>query len=84
MPAEALKSMRSGLLATHLTTLQSASSICSGLALDEILGTGSEHTFHFPEQLRAVTLPQMNAYIRRLLSPDAVRTILTVEGKKSE
>ena len=84
MPAEALESMRSGLLATHLTTLQSAASICSDLALDEILGTGAEHTFHFPEQLRAVTLPQMNAYIRRLLSPDAVRTILTVEGKKSE
>ena len=78
MPADALERSRATALAARLLSLQSGSKRCGGMALNTLLGLGADYDDTAPERLKAVTGEQMNAFLRRLLSPAATRTWIRV------
>lgn len=78
MPQEALESARATVLTSRLLASQSAAKLCSTMALDTLLGLPPDYADSLPERLRNITTEHMQAFIARLLGPDAVRTEVIV------
>lgn len=74
MPPEALESARATVLTSRLLASQSAGKLCSAMAVDTLLGLPPDYADTLPERLRGITAEQMQAFIARLLSPQATRT----------
>lgn len=82
MPAEALERARATALAGRLLSLQSCGKRCAGMAVNTLLGLGPDYDDAVPAMLRAVSPEAMQRYMARVLSPAAVRTWMTVSGRK--
>ncbi len=74
MPAEALERARATVLSARLLARQSCRKLCSGMAVDTLLGLGPDYADHLPEQLAAVTPEAMHQFIARLLAPSQAHT----------
>ncbi len=74
MPAEALERARATVLAARLLARQSCRKLCTGMAVDTLLGLGADYADHLPEQLASITADEMQEFISRILSPEQVRT----------
>ncbi len=80
MPAEALESARATALSARLLALQSSRKLSAFMAVDCLLGLGPDYSDTVPERLRRITLAEINAFITRLLAPDAARSCICVGG----
>ena len=78
MSPEALERARATALSARLLASQSISKICSNDAIDTLLGLGADYMERTVEALSRVQHEQMQSFIRRILSPDAVRTCVTL------
>ena len=78
MPADALERARSTALTARVLALQSCGKRCSGMAVNTLLGLGSDYDDRVPDLLRAVTPESMNQFIASVLSPTATRTWISV------
>lgn len=77
MPEEALERTRATMLTQRLLNTQSGSKICAAVAVDSVLGLPADYADKLSERLAAITLPQMQQFIRRALS-HPTRTWVTV------
>ena len=79
MPPAALERARATALSARLLSAQSIGKTCSATAVDALLGLGADYAERMTKALSEVTHEQMQAFIcRRLLSPAAVRTCITL------
>lgn len=78
MPKEALERARSTVLAARLLSRQSCRKLCSGMAVDTLLGLGCDYTDQLPAQLAAITPQAMQQFIAKLLAPTATLTWCSV------
>lgn len=78
IPPAALESARATALASRMLASQSIGKICSGTAVDTLLGLGADCAERTIERLLQVQHEQMQSFIRRLLARDAVRTYITL------
>ena len=79
MPPEALERARATALSARRLASQSLSKVCSSTAVNTLLGLGCDHAERTLQALAAVSHEQMQKLIRRLLSPEAVHTCLSLE-----
>ena len=82
MPEEALRRACATVKTSCLMAQQSCGTLCSRMALNTLLGLGAEYADTLPSRLESVTVEQMHRYIRRLLSPAATHTWITVNEKR--
>lgn len=78
MPPEALERAKATSLSAKLIATQSIWRMCSEAAINTLLGLGADYTEQSIKSLSAVQPEQMQAFIRRILSRDAVRTYVTL------
>lgn len=77
MPAEALAYARATVLTSNRIASQSYGKLCLRMATDTLLGLSPDEGDRLEERLMAVTLEQMNDYIRQTLS-SPLRTLYEV------
>lgn len=78
MPEAALERARATLLSSRLLARQSYRKLCSGMAVDTLLGLGPNYADQLPEQLARITPGVMQQFLARLLSPTQPRTWCSV------
>lgn len=78
MPPEALERARATAVAARLLMAQSIGKVGASSAVDELLGPGADAAERMLRELEHVQPAQMDAFIRRILAPDAVRTWITL------
>lgn len=78
MPNEALERARATVLSARLLARQSCRKLCSGMAVDTLLGLGCDYADQLPDQLAAITPQTMQQFIAKLLAPTATRTWCSV------
>lgn len=78
MPPAALERARATALSSRMLASQSIGKLCSGTAVHVLLGLGADYAERTIKQLSQVQHEQMQRFIRRLLSRDAVHTYITL------
>ena len=78
MPADALERARATVLSARLLARQSCRKLCSGMAVDTLLGLGPDYADRLPDRLAAITPQAMQHFIAALLSPSRPHTWCTV------
>ena len=78
MSPEAMERARATFLSARMLAAQSVNKTCSSMAVDALLGLGVDCTERMMERVKCVEHEQMQAFIRRLLAPEAVRTYVTL------
>ena len=76
---EALERARATAVAARLIMAQSVSKVCSASAVDELLGLGADYSERTADALAHISIEQMQSFIRRILSPSATHTWLTMQ-----
>lgn len=79
MSPEALERARATAVAARLLAAQSTGKECSAAAVDTLLGLGADYPERSLEAIKCASHEQMQAFIRRLLSPTAVRTWVSMQ-----
>lgn len=82
MPADALERSRATVLSARLLARQSCRKLCTGMAVDTLLGLGPNYADTLPDQLAAITPQAMQQFIAALLSPSRPHTWCTVSPKR--
>ena len=74
MPEDALNRARATVLSARLLARQSCRKLCSGMAVDTLLGLGWDYADQLPPQLDAITPQAMQQFIAALLAPTQPHT----------
>ena len=78
MPEDALERARATVLSARLLAQQSCRKLCSGMAVNTLLGLGCQYDDELPTQLAGITPQAMQQFIAKLLAPTATRTWCSV------
>ncbi len=80
MPEETLERVRAGALSAQAMAMQSPGRLCSAIAVDAVLGLPVDSVDRASEQIRGVSVKEVNQVMKRIFSPQAVRTWVTVKS----
>ena len=80
MSVEELERTRATALSARLLARQSNSALCQMLALDALFGLSPNHFEEQEERISAMTVDEMNLFIRERLDPGKPRTWAIVEN----
>lgn len=78
MSPAALERARATLLSARMLSAQSVGKTCSATAIDTLLGLGADYAERATAALMRVQHEEMQAFVRRILSPQTVRTYVTL------
>ena len=81
MSPEELERSRATALAGHELNMQTGKRLASSLAVNCLLGIDINYSLQTPELLRAVSHEQIQAFIKRVLAPEATRSYLSVSAQ---
>lgn len=81
MSEETLERVRAGALSAQAMSMQSPARLCSMIAVDAVLGLPVDGIDRAVDQIRSISAKEMNQVIKRIFSPQAVRTWVTVKSQ---
>ncbi len=82
MSAEELERVRASLLSSQLMTMQSNGSLCLMMAKGLLVGNPVDTLDRYTQVIRQTTVEEINAYIKKILAPERVRTVSIVKPGK--
>ncbi len=81
--AEVQAAQRS-ITSSYIVALANPDDLASSILMDEVLGLGADELRQFPQQIRAVTLAQVNQAALELLQPDKLVVVTAGPGTSAE
>lgn len=80
MPEETLERVRAAALSAHAMSMQSPGRLCVAIAVDTVLGLPVDGIDRVGDQIRSVSAEDISRLMKRIFSPQAVRTWVTVKN----